>query len=271
MIEKDFREFILLLITFLLKMKETKRERKRNIAFTCIIRQIKTTWNSQYFPIFLAQLENVTELLQSIKHLILKARQRKGVRNLWKNSSNTQAEFRDLSPKKQQRVTRYGRWLACETAANIARTKYSLRENYALVARYNVSKGVGGINFQRNLIRRGIKKKKKKGKMEKRKKRRTKNQTTQQKQRGEGTGEKKNTLQLVHLAAVKAIKSSLATAQGVMTRFEVAKLFRKSINAVAHATNSRDNVETAVELWRYWFFAGNWVAWSRYIVTPPIN
>lgn len=270
MIEKDFREFILLLITFLLKMKETKRERKRNIAFTCIIRQIKTTWNSQYFPIFLAQLENVTELLQSIKHLILKARQRKGVRNLWKNSSNTQAEFRDLSPKKQQRVTRYGRWLACETAANIARTKYSLRENYALVARYNVSKGVGGINFQRNLIRRGIKKKKK-GKMEKRKKRRTKNQTTQQKQRGEGTGEKKNTLQLVHLAAVKAIKSSLATAQGMMTRFEVAKLFRKSINAVAHATNSRDNVETAVELWRYWFFAGNWVAWSRYIVTPPIN
>lgn len=86
--------------------------------------------------------------------------------------------------------------------------------------------------------------------MEKRKKRRTKNQTTQQKQRGEGTGEK-NTLQLVHLAAVKAIKSSLATAQGMMTRFEVAKLFRKSINAVAHATNSRDNVETAVELWRY--------------------
>lgn len=169
MIEKDFREFILLLITFLLKMKETKRERKRNIAFTCIIRQIKTTWNSQYFPIFLAQLENVTELLQSIKHLILKARQRKGVRNLWKNSSNTQAEFRDLSPKKQQRVTRYGRWLACETAANIARTKYSLRENYALVARYNVSKGVGGINFQRNLIRRGIKKKKKERKNGKKK------------------------------------------------------------------------------------------------------
>ena len=170
MIEKDFREFILLLITFLLKMKETKRERKRNIAFTCIIRQIKTTWNSQYFPIFLAQLENVTELLQSIKHLILKARQRKGVRNLWKNSSNTQAEFRDLSPKKQQRVTRYGRWLACETAANIARTKYSLRENYALVARYNVSKGVGGINFQRNLIRRGIKKKKRKEKWKKERK-----------------------------------------------------------------------------------------------------
>lgn len=270
MIEKDFREFILLLITFLLKMKETKRERKRNIAFTCIIRQIKTTWNSQYFPIFLAQLENVTELLQSIKHLILKARQRKGVRNLWKNSSNTQAEFRDLSPKKQQRVTRYGRWLACETAANIARTKYSLRENYALVARYNVSKGVGGINFQRNLIRRGIKKKKerKNGKKKEKTDKKPNNATKTTRRRN---GRKKNTLQLVHLAAVKAIKSSLATAQGMMTRFEVAKLFRKSINAVAHATNSRDNVETAVELWRYWFFAGNWVAWSRYIVTPPIN
>lgn len=143
-------------------MKETKkeRERERNIAFTCITRQIKTTWNSQYFPIFLAQLGTVTELLQSIKHLILKARQRKGVRNLWKNSSNTQAEFRDLYQKKQQRVTRYGRWLACETAANITRTKYSLGENYALVARNNVSKGVGGINFQRNLIRRGTKKRK---------------------------------------------------------------------------------------------------------------
>lgn len=271
MIEKDFREFILLLITFLLKMKETKRERKRNIAFTCIIRQIKTTWNSQYFPIFLAQLENVTELLQSIKHLILKARQRKGVRNLWKNSSNTQAEFRDLSPKKQQRVTRYGRWLACETAANIARTKYSLRENYALVARYNVSKGVGGINFQRNLIRRGIKKKKKERKNGKKKEKTDKKPNNATKTTRRRNGRKKNTLQLVHLAAVKAIKSSLATAQGMMTRFEVAKLFRKSINAVAHATNSRDNVETAVELWRYWFFAGNWVAWSRYIVTPPIN
>lgn len=253
-------------------MKETKkeRERERNIAFTCITRQIKTTWNSQYFPIFLAQLGTVTELLQSIKHLILKARQRKGVRNLWKNSSNTQAEFRDLYQKKQQRVTRYGRWLACETAANIARTKYSLGENYALVARNNVSKGVGGINFQRNLIRRGIKKRKerKNGKKKEKTDKKPNNATKTTRRRN---GRKKNTLQLVHLAAVKAIKSSLATAQGMMTRFEVAKLFRKSINAVAHATNSRDNVETAVELWRYWFFAGNWVAWSRYIVTPPIN
>lgn len=164
MIEKDFSLYIRVYSSInhvsTKNERDKERERERNIAFTCITRQIKTTWNSQYFPIFLAQLGTVTELLQSIKHLILKARQRKGVRNLWKNSSNTQAEFRDLYQKKQQRVTRYGRWLACETAANIARTKYSLGENYALVARNNVSKGVGGINFQRNLIRRGIKKRK---------------------------------------------------------------------------------------------------------------
>lgn len=39
-----------------------------------------------------------------------------------------------------------------------------------------------------------------------------------------------------------------------------------SINVTAYAINfPNDNAETEPN-WRYWFFAGNWVAWSRYTV-----
>lgn len=53
------------------------------------------------------------------------------------------------------------RWLACETAANIRADEIcASRKLHARRVEQRI-KGSGGINFQRNLIRGGIKKKKK--------------------------------------------------------------------------------------------------------------
>ena len=166
------------------------------------------------------------------------ARQGGRDRNLWKKFIECTSWIpRSRCEKKKTTTTGYeipdDDWRAKPLLISHGREIFASRKLHARRVEQRIKGRAGEINFQRNLIRRGIKKKKKK-----KEKTRAKNQTTQQKRLETETTERRRererekARQLVHLVMVKAIKSSLTTAERLKTRFEMEKLFRKCINAV---------------------------------------
>ena len=105
-----------------------------------------------------------------------------GIEICEKNSSNAQAEFRDLAVKKKKKRTTTTTgyeipdddWRAKPLLISRGREIFASRKLHARRVEQRIKGRAGEINFQRNLIRRGIKREKKKKGRKKRREQKTK-------------------------------------------------------------------------------------------------